>query len=185
MKPIRKRFDRALFQQNDELARNAVIYHLFMEGLLAEPHTDRYGIDLTVRKPESRDTIYGVECEIKRVWTGPVLKYDTVQLPGRKAKYLNNPWPIEYWILNNELTHAIIIPGHLVEASTPVEVPNKYVYRGELFYQIPVAQCSVVMLSRPEPDSGDEVDLQEEHILSAMEDEGLIPPMSPADGGGE
>lgn len=146
---MRKPFSKELFATNDELARNAVIYHLFMGGLLAEPHTDRYGIDLTVRKPESRQILYGVECEIKRVWNGPVLPYATIQLPERKKKYLNNPWPIEYWILNSTQTHAIIIPGHLVEQSEPVIVPNKYVRWGEKFYQIPVSECNLIELCRP------------------------------------
>jgi len=150
---MRKPFDRKLFEQNDALARNAVTYHLFVNGLIAEPHTDRYGIDLVVRSPESPDVIYGVECEIKRVWTGPKLPYSTIQLPERKRKYLNNPWPIEYWILNNELTHAIVIPGGLVEAAKPVVVANKFVRWGEKFYQIPVADCIQLTLDRHDTDS--------------------------------
>ena len=140
MSSPRKPFDRALFAANDVLARDTITRQLASRGLTAVPHTARYGIDLVIKDATGVITL-GVECEIKRVWTGPVLPYDTIQLPERKKKYLSPDYPIEYWILNNEQTHALVIPGALVATAVPVEVRNKYVWRGELFYQIPVLEC--------------------------------------------
>jgi hypothetical protein len=139
---MRKPFDRALFAENDAIARSAVVRYYQQFGIKLTANPKRYGIDLLLL---IGDTVtLGVECEIKRVWTGPVLQYDTVQLPDRKTKYLSDEYPIEYWIINNEQTHALVIPGEAVRTATPVEVRNKYVWKGEKFYQIPVTECKYV-----------------------------------------
>ena len=141
----RKPFSRELFAANDTLARGIVTAQFAALGIRLVPHTKRYGIDLVLMNSSGVIEL-GVECEIKRVWSGPVFPYETIQLPERKKKYLSPDYPIEYWLLNNEQTHAIVIPGALVAAATPVEVRNKYVWRGELFYQIPIVDCRLVKL---------------------------------------
>jgi len=144
----RKPFDRQLFAENDRKARVAVVTYLHGEGLVAfdNPDTD-YGVDLYVRHPDSPEVIYAVEAEIKRVWSGDTLPWDSVQLPARKFKYIQMTHvPVEYWILNQELTHAIIIHEKSLVDREPVEVYNKYVARGELFYRIPISECNVINL---------------------------------------
>lgn len=143
----RKPFDKALFAENDAVAREVVMEYYRHSGIMLTPNPKRYGIDLLCKIDNV--VVRGVECEIKRVWSGPVLKYDTVQLPGRKAKYLSDEYPIEYWIINNELTHALVIPGEAVRQAEPVTVSNKYVRFGEKFYQIPVTLCRYADLRNP------------------------------------
>jgi hypothetical protein len=56
---------------------------------------------------------------------------------------------VDYWILNAECSHALIIPGDIVAASKPKVVKNKYVPKGEKFYQIPVTLCVYIKLANP------------------------------------
>lgn len=147
----RKPFDRTLFAENDALARSCVVRYYQALGVELTPNPKRYGIDLLLMMGDSIRR--GIECEIKRVWSGPVLPYDTVQLPDRKTKYLSDDYSVEYWIINNEQTHALIIPGEAVRCATPVEVRNKYVWKGEKFYQIPVTQCTYVEIPPGVPQS--------------------------------
>lgn len=148
---MRKPFDKALFAENDARARRVVTKQLESYGHYVEPNRNQYGIDLLVYEQASTLEIglepwLGVECEIKRVWKGPRLPWKTVQLPERKRKYLSPLHKTQFWILNNECTHAIIIPGAQLEILKPVEVPNKYVAKSELFYQIPMTECLLITL---------------------------------------
>lgn len=147
---IRKPFDKALFEKNDALARQAVSQYLRSHGVTISPNPDQYGVDLFEMEDDEFDGPYpvlGIECEIKRVWSGPDFPWDTIQLPERKAKYRNGIIDVDYYLLNSECTHAIVIPGYLLDEHIPVEVPNKYVSKGERFYQIPVIACRKVDLS--------------------------------------
>ncbi len=150
---VHKKFSQKLFDQNDALARQAITTWLEGRGLSIIPNPNKFGVDLyvyrsvdfaTQKKPEP---FYAVECEIKRVWHGPTLPWGTVQLPWRKKKYSDDEAvPVEYWILNNELTHAIVIYEAELTDKRLTEVRNKYVDRGEYFYQIPLDVCSIVEL---------------------------------------
>jgi len=143
---MRKKFSKALYQQNDALATGVIAGYLSQWGLVAEHNTDKYGVDLLVRKPDDKDYFLAVECEIKRVWHGPDFPYDTIQLPERKGKYRNTPHQLEYWILNSDCSSVIIIPEFLLDQYEPVVVPNKYVRWGEKFYQIPMTECLLIQL---------------------------------------
>lgn len=142
---MRKPFDKQLFAENDARARAVVTeYITSRHSVTITPNPDQYGVDLLVTGG-LKD--WAIECEIKRVWSGPNFPWVTIQLPERKAKYRKKGREVEYWILNNELTHAIVIPGQNLDEHIPVEVPNVLVSRGERFYQIPVALCRKVDLS--------------------------------------
>jgi hypothetical protein len=143
-----KRFSQKLFDQNDSLARAAITKYISETmGLIVEPNPNKYGVDLYVFDKSSDDPKYSVECEIKRVWNGPKLPWTTVQLPYRKLKYAEQEAsPVEYWILNSQLTHAIVIYEKELLDNRLVHVRNKYVSEGEYFYQVPLDHCSIVQL---------------------------------------
>jgi hypothetical protein len=96
-------------------------------------HPDRYAQDLIATKG-GKDLL--VECEVKVVWDTDKFPYDTVQLPERKKKFFVEPTLFYIW--NNKLNKAITFFSEDVKHLTPVEVPNKYVYKGEYFFQIPM-----------------------------------------------
>jgi hypothetical protein len=139
-----KRFDERLFLDNDTPARSAVMRHIDAAGLYITDNDDRYGPDLIVYKGLKKS--YYIECEIKNVWSGADFPYDSVQLPSRKEKFLKAGLPIEFWILNKELTHAVVLPDFIIDSSFLVEVPNRLVSSGEYFYQIPIDKCIIKKL---------------------------------------
>ena len=144
----KKPFDRKLFHENDARARVAVIVYLHNQGLVAQDNDDQYGVDLLIRRPDSPQIIYAVEVEVKHVWSGDTLPWSSVQLPARKLRYAQETLvPVEYWILNRELTHAIVIYEKSLVDRDPIEVYNKYVSRGEFFYQIPLEETDLIGLS--------------------------------------
>lgn len=131
----RKRFDRELYQQYDQRARETTTKYLTTLGYLVEDHPDRYAQDLIVYSAPDKIE-YLAECEVKLVWQGDMFPYDTVQLPERKGKFFDEL--TRFFIWNKELTHAMTFFSATIAELDPVEVPNKYVHSGEFFYQIPL-----------------------------------------------
>lgn len=144
-----KPFNQKLFDENDAAARDAVSNFLSStEDCKVSPNPDQYSVDLLVTGGLAD---YGVEVEVKRVWKGSHFPWNTVQLPERKRKHMKlvekgKLSRIDYWVLNNELTHAWVIPGELLTRMLPEEVSNKYMRRGEKFFAVPVSLCKLVQL---------------------------------------
>lgn len=129
----RKRFDRDLFQKYDQLARDVTTKYLQSIGYEVTEHPDRYAQDLIAR---SEDKDFCVECEVKLVWEVSEFPYPNVQLPERKKKFFHVP--TQFFIWNKPLEYAMTFWSYDVATLEPVEVPNKYVYAGEYFYQVPM-----------------------------------------------
>jgi len=141
VKLVRKVFSKALFDETDTSARAAAKRYWGSLGHTVEDHPDRYAVDLIV--DTGSETFY-CEVEIKKVWQGAVFKYDTLQIPERKSKFAKLDKPAYFMVFNDEKTHAFICPSSILLSSPVVEVPNKYVYKGELFFQVPVNLISLV-----------------------------------------
>lgn len=138
---VRKRFDRKLYDECDQRARECTTQYLESVGYQVEPHPDRYAQDLIATMDGYS---HMVECEMKLVWEGIDFPYPTVQLPERKKKFFNPP--TQFFIWNALGTHAVSFWSSTVEQLEPVEVPNRYVYSGEMFYQVPLTFVEKVQL---------------------------------------
>jgi len=127
----RKGFDRALFEKYDKAAKEATIAFL---GSGAREYTEnRYAQDIIYQGYE-RELF--AECEVKRVWKGWDFPYDSVQLPERKKKFFDKPTLFFIW--NEDCTRAATFWSHMIEDLEPVEVPNRYIRKGEYFFQVPL-----------------------------------------------
>ena len=131
----RKRFDKSLYEAYDQRARDVTTAYLASLGIAAEPHPNRYAQDLIAYNPFT-NTEYHVECEVKIVWEGTEFPYENVQLPKRKHKFFDGQ--TQFFIWNEPLTHAASFWDYDISELIPVEVPNRYVSKGEYFYQIPL-----------------------------------------------
>ena len=138
---VRKKFDKDLYDTYDSIAKEAAKDALQKKGYTVCDNTDKYAQDLVAEK---EGEMFLVETEVKNVWKGPEFPYDTVQLPERKKKFFKERTLFFIW--NAELTHAIVFWSDDVKHLEPVEVPNKYRYKGEYFFQIPVGENELARL---------------------------------------
>ena len=136
----RKRFDKELFTENDSPARLAGIRYWSALGYIAAPNYDKYGPDLIVITESER---FYSEVEIKRVWSGETFQYDTLQIPERKRKYTGLDLPCTFMVFNNEQTLVFLCESSTLVTSPIVEVPNKFVPEGELFFQVPIKRVKL------------------------------------------
>jgi hypothetical protein len=142
-----KAFNPILFKENDRLARAAGKKYWQSLGYDVIDNPDRYGADLIV------DNKFYCEVEIKKVWSGKEFKYDTLQVPERKKKFANLDMPCKFIVFNNEQSHGFLCEGETLMASPVVEVPNRYVYKGEFFFQVPVANTQLIEVPNHDNDS--------------------------------
>ena len=139
---VRKHFSNQLFQDNDEVAKQAV------EHLKEHFHVDEFK-DSATRYMVDREGwadgehIVNVEVEVKHNWKKGMnpFPYNTIHLPQRKEKYLSLEKPTHFVIFSSDLQGAITFADTTVlEHGNLKEVPNKFVARGELFYNVPISQ---------------------------------------------
>jgi hypothetical protein len=133
---MNKRFDKELYKQNDDLAREAVKKALVGTEHSVIDNSKKTGVDLFVYKNGVH--VLNIECEIKRVWKTPEFKYLTVQIPCRKEKYAVLEVPTLFVMFNEDQSSYLVIRDLDLLASERKEVPNKYVFKGEMFFQVPV-----------------------------------------------
>lgn len=137
----RKRFDKELYDESDTAARSVGKKYWRSFGYEVTDNPDRYGADLLVNT--GWEEFYS-EVEIKRVWSGSSFPYDTLQIPQRKQKFTELDKPCVFMVFNKEQTHGFVCSSDQLKQSPVVEVPNKYVYKGEMFFQVPVSKLLFV-----------------------------------------
>lgn len=134
MTDARKRFDPQLYAENDGIAKEFVKNLLKGTAYQAIDNVKKRGVDLLIYKDSVH--ICNIECEIKRVWKESKFPYESVQIPARKEKYAILDKPTIFVMLNNTQSDYLAFTNKEMLASPKVEVPNKYVYKGEFFFQI-------------------------------------------------
>lgn len=135
MSDARKRFDPKLYEENDTVAREFVKNLLKGTEFQAIDNVKKRGVDLLIYK--NSEHICNLECEIKRVWKNTEFPYENINFPKRKEKYALLDKPTIFIMLNDTQSDYLTITGADMLSSPCVEVPNKYVYKGEFFFQIP------------------------------------------------
>jgi hypothetical protein len=119
--------------------------YMQIRGYKIWENPNTYGQDLIAEGSKGK---FYVECEVKTVWSGSVFPYDTLQLPERKSKFFDKPTLFFVW--NKELSDALMFKSEDIKDLTPVEVSNKYIASGEMFYQIPLTLTGRVRMSKYE-----------------------------------
>ena len=127
-----KVFQNKDFNKYDETARLTAKRFWHYNCYSCTDNEDEYGVDLVVERDGKR---FYCEVEVKTSWHGVDLKYNTIHIPVRKAKFLTKP--TQFMVFNNSLTHAAIISRKVVQESPLVEVPNVKIRFGEKFFDIP------------------------------------------------
>ena len=136
----RKRFSKSLHSENDIPARAAAVRYWKALGYNVYENANNHIPDLTIETENAR---FYSEVEVKRIWKGEAFQYDTLQIPERKRKYTGLDLPCTFMVFNNEQTHVFLCESSTLVTSPIVEVPNKFVPEGELFFQVPIKRVKL------------------------------------------
>lgn len=142
-KNVTKQFDQNLHDTYDQEGREIVKKYIHDKHphLTVKDNPDQYAVDLCIYK---NNTLAGyAEVEIRTNWKTEHFPYNTLHVPARKTKLLNNTLPTLFFSINEHMTHMYYCKAQTVLNAPLVNVPNKYVPDGgEHFYNIPTNQLT-------------------------------------------
>ena len=137
----RKPFDKALYAQNDQKAKDVIAGYYEALGYLVARNPNKYSADLILLE-KTVDGYYKeialIEVEIRNSWSSKQWpKNWDYRIAYRKAKYQEqNDLPVVYHTLNSDCTTFVKFKGLLSEYET-IKDSNKFV-SDETFYSIQV-----------------------------------------------
>jgi len=134
---MRKPFSKKLHEDNDFMAKKAVLNWLLKQGRHFYENPDQYGIDLIETRGD--EVLCGVEVECRHNWNREQFPYETIHVPERKLKFAELPFETYYCAVNEAATHCFWVNMTKLEDLKPMEIPNKFLSSMELFYDIPIS----------------------------------------------
>jgi len=143
MNQVRKKFSKTLYEKADSKAKNIMRTYLEKQGHKLKKDVEQYYCDI-----EGMDG-HGWEVEIKYSWKKEWPEaWEDVRIPYRKNRLLKQKGEenITFYVLNSECKQAWEITGEVVAAADQVEVPNRFVPEGELFFSILVSNATKIFL---------------------------------------
>ena len=139
----RKKFSQKLYDEADRKAKDIMRSYLESEGYSLLDDEEKYSCDI-----EGKDG-QGWEVEIKYSWGREwPSSWRDVRIAYRKKKLLESKGSenITFYVLNSMCKEAWEIPGQAVSEAEVVEVSNKFIPRGELFYSIPISKARKISI---------------------------------------
>jgi hypothetical protein len=139
-----KPFDKALFEANDKRGRDIVKTFFTTLEIQATDNPDAYAVDLILSR-EGKKIGYA-EVEIRHNWKTEEFPYDTLNVPSRKKKLLENDLPTYFFSINSIGNRMFVATDEVVLTSPLQENKNKYVREGEMFYKVALDRCKLVVI---------------------------------------
>jgi len=135
-----KQFDKSLHDRYDEPAKDFVKNYYNEQGIKAVDNPNKYDVDLILYKDTIK--IGYAEVEVCAGWTGAIYPFKTYHIPIRKSRFFNLDLPTYFFSISNTFLQALYINGDEILSSPIIEVPNKYVPKLELFFDIDLSKMT-------------------------------------------
>jgi hypothetical protein len=129
-------FNEAAYKHSDPVKYKVVDY-LNKKGSWTICFEDKSTEDIKVLVP------YNLEIEHRTIWRGEKFPYETISIPYRKYKHKKKN--TFFYIVNNEMSHAIIV-NSLLLINSFIVVKNTTRQKNEKFFHIPMNKCKKIKL---------------------------------------
>jgi hypothetical protein len=139
--PVRKQFNRALYEAYDSQAKDALTAYLTKKGHVLQ-------VDVVSQK---HGYTYFNEAEVKVAWEGdwPVT-WREIRIPERKQrlldKYQSENGVLNFYVFRRDLKQAWRIRDFLLTKESLGEAKGRYIKPGELFFHIPYTEAELIIL---------------------------------------
>lgn len=149
MKPVRKRFDRALYLAYDQKAKDALVAHLQDKGHVIVNTEEDYYVDVISQK---HGLTFFNEAEVKLAWDGDWPEHWTeIRIPERKTrlleKYEGKDGVLNFYVFDKNLKKAWRIKDTLLKKESLKEAKGRYIQKGEKFYHIPYTEAELITIN--------------------------------------
>lgn len=146
MSYVYKPFSKALYEEHDTSAKNAVVRLLVQHGHEIVKTEEDKGVDI---KSTKNGKEYHSEAEIKTAWKGDWPdSWTEIRIPERKKRLLKgvDNTCLNFYILNNDATRAWLIVGSALTEDRLKVAHGRRIMQGERFFHIPVDEAILVII---------------------------------------
>lgn len=146
MKPVRKSFNRALYEAYDQKAKEALVKHLVGKQHTIVNTEENYFVDVVSQK---HGYTYFNEAEVKVAWDGDWPTHWTeIRIPERKQRLLNKyegeNGVLNFYVFRKDLKQAWRIKDTLLTQESLKEARGRNIRKGELFFHVPYTKAEMV-----------------------------------------
>lgn len=142
---MRKWFDKELHDTYDTMGRDIV--KNFVSSFWSMKAVDNpkvRGVDLHLYDGDK--LVAYAEVEVRPSWKTLEFPYEDLNVPERKRKLLEQGLPTYFFSINKDGTALFHCEAKDVLSCEVKEVANKYVYKGEQFFKVPLDRLNYVVL---------------------------------------
>ena len=148
MQPVRKQFNRALYEAYDTKAKDALIAYLLKKGHVLVNTEENYHVDVISQK---HGYTYFNEAEVKVAWEGDWPEHwKEIRIPERKQrlldKYQGENGVLNFYVFRKDLKEAWRIRDYLLTKESLAAANGRYIRKGELFFHIPFTNAELIIL---------------------------------------
>ena len=149
MKPVRKKFSRALYEAYDNKAKDALVSLLKKKGHTIVNTEENYYVDVVSQKG---DYTYFNEAEVKVAWDGDwPTHWSEILIPERKQRLLDKHGAengvLNFYVFRKDLRQAWRIKDTLLTKESLGTAKGRYIRKGEQFFHIPYTSAELVELN--------------------------------------
>lgn len=148
MKPVRKAFNRALYEAYDKKAKDALVSYLRAKDHVILNEKENYFVDVVSKK---HGLTFLNEAEVKVAWKEAwPTDWKEIRIPERKQrlldKYEGDDGVLNFYVFREDLKQAWRIKDTLLTKESLGEAKGRYIRPGELFFHIPYEKAELVEL---------------------------------------
>ena len=148
MPPVRKQFNRALYEAYDTQAKDALTAYLTKKDHVLVNTEENYHVDVISQK---HGYTYFNEAEVKVAWDGDWPEHwKEIRIPERKQrlldKYQGENGVLNFYVFRKDLKQAWRIRDYLLTKESLKEAKGRYIRKGELFFHIPFTDAELIIL---------------------------------------
>ena len=148
MKPVRKKFNRALYEAYDEKAKDALVSYLIKKKHEIVNTEENYFVDVVSQK---HGYTYFNEAEVKVAWDGDwPTHWSEIRIPERKQRLLDKHGSengvLNFYVFRKDLRQAWRIKDILLTKESLGTAKGRYIRKGEQFFHIPYTSAELVEL---------------------------------------
>jgi len=149
MKPVRKSFNRALYEAYDKPARDVLVDYLQDKGHNLVSNEENYNVDVVTQK---NGFTYFNEAEVKTGWKEDwPTHWSEIRIPERKQRLLSLYQKetfsvLNFYVFRHDLKQVWRIKDTLLTHESLREAKGRYIQRGEKFFHIPYTEAELITL---------------------------------------
>jgi hypothetical protein len=143
--PVRKPFEKHLYDKFDNPAKIALIKLLKEKGHVIPFVKENYYADIVSHK---NGTVHYSEAEVKQAWLDEWPEtWEEIRIPERKTRLLKKyNYNVTFYVFNKYVDRCWCITGKQLKKAEVREANGRNIRHGEMFFHVPYKEAELVIL---------------------------------------